>query len=161
MCASINLFIHICVHILGHTHTRGHTHKNMLAGRWELEQGQLAHPESSSWVPQQITSWQLKWSPVCSLQCMSMLEFVKTTASRQLFCMKYVHICHILSLPKLIEQQYITTLEIHWPPANTPAPQTLAWRKWKDPLPSLQLIHPNLSYEERERVICRQKWKGD
>lgn len=47
-------------HLLAHTHR-----KNMLARRWELEQGQLAHLESSNWVPLQITSWQLKLSPVC------------------------------------------------------------------------------------------------
>lgn len=58
-----NLLVHVCAHVLAHTHSKKKK-KNMLARRWELEQRQLAHPESSSWVPLQITGWQLKLSPV-------------------------------------------------------------------------------------------------
>lgn len=75
------------------------TKKSMLA-RWELQPGQLAHPESSSWVPLQITSWHLKWSPGCFLQCMSMSEFVTTTASRQLFWKKNVRVHQRWTPPK-------------------------------------------------------------
>lgn len=58
-----NLLIHICPHLFERTHRKK---KSMLARRWELEQGQLVHPESSSRVPLQITSWQLQWSPLCA-----------------------------------------------------------------------------------------------
>lgn len=60
---------HSCMRKLACLRLRSHPctytqKKNMLARRWELEQRQLAHPESSSWVPLQITGWQLKLSPV-------------------------------------------------------------------------------------------------
>lgn len=49
--------------------------EKMSARRWELQQQQVAEPVSSSWVSQQITSWQGKLRP-CKrlLGCMCMLD---------------------------------------------------------------------------------------
>ena len=64
VCACVCARAHVCclcACVRTHTHTYRHT---QLRGRCELEQGQLARPESSSWVLLQIISWQPKWSPV-------------------------------------------------------------------------------------------------